>query len=129
MHAKIRLTLYIMVGIGLTGPGLAAAPTSPTSLVPQHVASSHRSFARAERRPRFRPARGAAAQDAARLGALVGKQCHGKADMPRNDHETVVLCSNGKTFVVEKATPSTAATPAIECSLAGTGPEPPCFDQ
>lgn len=118
-----------MLGIGLGGPGLAAAPNSPPPHPPQHVGSSHRSATRAERRPRFRPARGAAAQDAARLGALVGMQCHGKADMPRNDHETVVLCSNGKTFVVQRAATSTAAIPATECSLAGTGPEPPCFDQ
>ncbi|HLH87728.1 MAG TPA: hypothetical protein VKX28_04655 [Xanthobacteraceae bacterium] len=118
----------MVLGIGLTDPGLAAAPTSPMQLGPQHVAS-HRSSARVERRTRFRPPRGAAAQDAARLGALVGRQCHGKADLPRNDHETVVLCSNGKTFVVQKAAPSAAATPATECSLAGTGPEPPCFDQ
>ena len=129
MRAKARLALFIMLGIGLAGPGLAAAPNAPTRYAPQHVAPSHRSSARAEHRPKFRPARGAAAQDAARLGALVGRECHGKANLPRNDHESVVLCSNGKTFVVQTAAPHTAATPATECSLAGTGPQPPCFDQ
>jgi hypothetical protein len=40
-----------------------------------------------------------------------------------------VLCSNGRTFVVTTPVPHAAATPATECSLAGTGPQPPCFDQ
>jgi hypothetical protein len=75
----------------------------------------------------FRPSRGAAAADAKRVGALVGKECTGRADMPRNDHEWVVLCSNGKTFVVTPAAPHQAAAPPVECSLAGTGPEPACF--
>jgi hypothetical protein len=74
---------------------------------------------------KFRPPRGAAAQDAKRLGALVGKECSGRADMQRNEHQWVVLCSNGKTFVVEPSG-SQPATP-VECSLAGIGPQPPCF--
>jgi hypothetical protein len=74
---------------------------------------------------KFRPPKGAAAKDAKRLGALAGKECSGRADMQRNEHQWVVLCSNGKTFVVEPAAPQ-PATPA-ECSLAGTGPQPPCF--
>jgi hypothetical protein len=77
--------------------------------------------------PKFRPSRGAAAADAKRIGALVGKECTGRADMQRNERQWVVLCSNGKTFVVEPAAPHQAATPPIECSLAGTGPEPACF--
>jgi hypothetical protein len=77
--------------------------------------------------PKFRPARGAAAADAKRIGALVGKECTGRADMQRNEHQWVVLCSNGKTYVVEPAAPHPAASPPIECSLAGTGPEPACF--
>jgi hypothetical protein len=77
--------------------------------------------------PKFRPARGAAAADAKRIGALVGKDCTGRADMQRNEHQWVVLCSNGKTFVVEPPAPHQAATPPVECSLAGTGPEPACF--
>jgi hypothetical protein len=77
--------------------------------------------------PKFRPARGAAAADAKRIGALVGKECTGRADMQRNERQWVVLCSNGKTFVVEPAAPHQAAAPPTECSLAGTGPEPACF--
>jgi hypothetical protein len=77
--------------------------------------------------PRFRPTRGAAAADAKRLGALVGKECTGRADMQRNEHQWVVLCSNGKTFVVEPAAPHQAAPPPVECSLAGDGTEQACF--
>jgi hypothetical protein len=77
--------------------------------------------------PKFRPARGAAAADAKRLGALVGKECTGRADMQRNEHQWVVLCSNGKSYVVEPPAPHQAATPPVECSLAGIGPEPACF--
>ena len=126
MRVQIRL-LFILLGIGLNGPGHAAPPNSPAQHAQQRVASSHR--AASPHRPKFRPERGAAARDAARFGALAGKECHGKADMPRNDHETVVLCSNGKTFVVETGVPRAAGTAATECSLAGTGPQPACFDQ
>jgi hypothetical protein len=77
--------------------------------------------------PKFRPSRGAAAADAKRLGAMIGKECTGRADMPRNEHEWVVLCSNGKTYVVAPAAAHQPTTPAVECSLAGTGPEPACF--
>jgi hypothetical protein len=76
---------------------------------------------------KFRPPRGAAAQEAKQLGALVGKECTGRADMQRNEHQWVVLCSNGKTYVVEPAAPHQPATLPVECSLAGTGPEPACF--
>jgi hypothetical protein len=94
-----------------------AAPTHPAQVRPAQVHG----------RPKFRPARGAAAADAKRLGALVGKECTGRADMQRNEHQWVVLCSTGKTFVVEPAAAHQAATPPLECSLAGTGPEPACF--
>jgi hypothetical protein len=77
--------------------------------------------------PKFRPPRGAAAADAKRLGALVGKECTGRADMPRNERQWVVLCTNGRTFVVEPVAPHQPAPPPVECSLAGTGPEPACF--
>jgi hypothetical protein len=77
--------------------------------------------------PKFRPARGAAAADAKRIGALVGKECTGRADMPRNERQWVVLCTNGRTFVVEPVAPHQPAVPPVECSLAGTGPEPACF--
>jgi hypothetical protein len=77
--------------------------------------------------PQFRAPRGAAAAEAKRLGVLAGKECTGRADMQRNEHQWVVLCSNGKTFVVEPAAAKQAAPPPVECSLAGTGPEPACF--
>jgi hypothetical protein len=77
--------------------------------------------------PKFRPPRGAAAADAKRLGALVGKECTGRADMQRNEHQWVVLCSNGKSFVVEPVAAHQPAAAPVECSLAGTGPEPACF--
>lgn len=90
------------------------------------AAPAHPSVARGHA-TQFRPARGAAAADAKRLGALVGKECTGRADMQRNEREWVVLCSNGKTFVVEPAAAHQAAAPPVECSLAGTGPEQACF--
>src|ERR1700722_156233 len=120
MHANARLTLFIMLGIGLSGSGLAAAPNAPTRYPPQHAAASHRPTA--AHRPKFRPERGAAAQDAARLGALVGKECRGKAGLPRNDHEWVVLCLNGRAFVVATPVPHAAGAPAPESSLAGPRP-------
>lgn len=79
--------------------------------------------------PTFRPSRGAAAADAKRLGALVGKECTGRAEMPRNETQWVVLCSNGKTFVVQPAAAHQPAIAPVECSLAGTGPEPACFPE
>jgi hypothetical protein len=109
MHANARLTLFIMLGIGLTGSGLAAAPNAPTRYPAQHATPSDRSA----HRPKFRPERGAAAQDAARLGALAGKECRGRAGLPRNDHEWVVLCSNGKAFVVAPVAHA-AGAPATE---------------
>ena len=77
----------------------------------------------------FRPSRGAAAADAKRIGALVGKECTGRAEMQRNEHQWVVLCSNGKTFVVEPAAAHQPAVAPVECSLAGIGPEPACFPE
>jgi hypothetical protein len=98
-----------------------AAHPKAAKRAPAHAAAAHAHGLK------FRPPRGAAAQDAKRLGALAGKECTGRADMQRNEHQWVVLCSNGKTFVVEPAAPNQAAPPALECSLAGTGPQPPCF--
>ena len=84
------------------------------------------SASHASRAIRFRPGRTAAAEEARRLGAAVGQGCTGKADMARNDHEWVVLCSNGKSYVVEMPAQQPGA-PATECSLAGIGPQPACF--
>ena len=96
-----------------------AAKPKDARAAPAHPAHGHA--------PKFRPSRGAAAADAKRLGALVGKDCTGRADMQRNEHQWVVLCSNGKTFVVEPGAPRQPAVPPVECSLAGVGPEPACF--
>jgi len=78
-------------------------------------------------RTKFRPSR-AAASEAKRLGALVGQGCTGKADMQRNDHQWVVLCSNGKTYVVEPQA-GAPTQPPLECSFGGAGPGPACFEQ
>lgn len=104
------------------------APTKPTPANgPAAKGAATRTVAN-RHRPTFRPTR-AAAQEAARLGAAVGNGCNGKADIQRNDHEWVVLCSNGKTFVLEMSTGPHSGTPATECSLAGTGPAPACFSE
>jgi hypothetical protein len=104
---------------GARGPIQGTEAQTPTTA---HTRTTSRGHA-----PTFRPSRGAAAADAKRLGALVGKECTGRAEMPRDEHQWVVLCSNGKTYVVEPAVAHQPATPPVECSLAGTGPEPACF--
>jgi hypothetical protein len=107
---------------------LCVASTTPAASAPpaQSNTAPHDLHLRGSRAlPKFRPPRTAAAQDAARLGGLVGKDCHGKADMPRNAHQWVVLCSNGRTFVVDQ--PAQAGAQPTECSLAGGGPLPACF--
>ena len=116
-----------ILAIAILG-ALPAAQGAPARHGAHRVASAHRP-AHSLHRPRFRAPRGAAAQDAARLGALVGKECHGKADMPRNDHEWVVLCSNGRTFVVQKPPAPPGSAPPTECSLAGIAPLPACFTE
>jgi hypothetical protein len=134
MWTRARQILSNMLVLAAAGCVVAAAwaapqPASRKATANPKAANGAPAHAPAARghAMRFRPARGAAAQDAARLGALIGKDCRGRADMPRNEHEWVVLCSNGKTFVVEPSASKQAATPPVECSLAGTGPEPACF--
>ena len=120
MWTDARRTVPVIFAVA-AACGLAAAsaaPHKPTTAAANH-AKGHA--------PKFRPPRGAAAADAKRLGALVGKECTGRADMQRNEHQWVVLCSNGKSFVVEPGAPHQAGTPPVECSLAGIGPEPACF--
>ena len=105
-----------------TAPAHAPVVHAPVAHGPAvHGATAHVNAAK------FHPARGAAAADAKRIGALVGKECTGRADMQRNEHEWVVLCSNGKTFVVTPTAAHQPATAPVECSLAGIGPEPACF--
>jgi len=133
---SFQWTAAIVLGVAIAAAGLplagaAAARHRPgrTESGKAHGASTvaHHPSARRLRRPTFRPSRGAAAQEAARLGAAIGNDCHGKADMQRSDQKWVVLCSNGKTYVVES--PPRPDAPALECSLAGTGPEPACFSE
>jgi hypothetical protein len=133
MWTGARRTVTVMLALaaacGLISLACAAPEAGPhrparpkdTRAAPAHPAGAH------GHAPRFRPARGAAAADAKRLGALVGKECTGRAEMQRNEREWVVLCSNGRTFVVEPAAAHQPATRPVECSLAGTGPEPACF--
>ncbi len=123
MWTGARRTVSIMAAVVAAAGLVSAACAAPQP--PQHrpAAGPKVAGSRVARghSPKFRPARGAAAADAKRVGAMVGKACTGRADMPRNEHQWVVLCSNGKTFVVEPS------APPVECSLAGTGPEPACF--
>ncbi len=133
MWIGARRTVMIMLSAAAACGLVSAASAAPGHGPHKSVAKPH--DAKVAARPaephghgtKFRPARGAAAADARRLGALVGKECTGRAEMPRNEHQWVVLCSNGKTFVVEPAAAHQAVPPPAECSLAGTGPEPACF--
>ena len=144
MWTGARRTLAILVAMAAAGSLAAAAWAAPETpprkppakpkdakAAPAHGAEAHGPKGHGPKTHghimTFRPPRGAAAADAKRLGALVGKECTGRADMPRNERQWVVLCSNGRTFVVAPAAPHQAAPPPIECSLAGTGPEPACF--
>lgn len=132
MQADRRRTAGLLLGVALawsgaviTAPPATAATrhgpaTKPNPAGPHSAAKAHR--------PTFRPTR-AAAQEAKQLGAAVGNGCNGKADIQRNDHEWVVLCSNGKTYVIETPSGPRASTPATECSLAGIGPAPACFSE
>jgi hypothetical protein len=134
MWTGARRTLTIMFATAAACSFISVAGAAPER-APHRPAAKPREAKAAPAHPsvahghptQFRPARGAAAADAKRLGALVGKECTGRADMQRNEREWVVLCSNGKTFVVEPAAAHQAAAPPVECSLAGTGPEQACF--
>jgi hypothetical protein len=136
MRAGKRWTGATVVGLVLASIGLAttvaAARPHPARAGHTKAADSHRATrhagvgGRGLHRPTFRPAsRMAAAREAAQLGGAVGNGCKGKADMQRDEHQWVVLCSNGKTYLV--GMPATA--PAVQCSLAGIGPEPACFSE
>lgn len=127
MPANARGSVAIMLGIALacTGLSVAGAAAQSTQSTTKPRTATH--AAAKGVRPKFRPSKGAAGQEAARLGALAGNGCKGKADMARNDHQWIVLCSNGKTYVVEMPGASQPAAPAVECSLAGIGPQPACF--
>jgi hypothetical protein len=145
VHAGSRRIMAIIVMMAAACSLLAAAWAAPerkSSPRPKDtkVAPAHRGPAQGTEAntgahaptahghaPKFRPPRGAAAADAKRLGALVGKECTGRAEMQRNETQWVVLCSNGKSYVVEPVAAHQPAIAPVECSLAGTGPAPACF--
>jgi hypothetical protein len=146
MDIGVRRTVAIIVALAAAGSLLAAAwaapetatrrpahkPTTaaPTQRGPEQGTDAHTSTAPRGHAPTaIRISRGAASADAKRLGALVGKECTGRAEMPRNETQWIVLCSNGKTFVVQPAAAHQPAIAPVECSLAGTGPEPACFPE
>jgi hypothetical protein len=148
MRIDSRRTAVILLGLAIAGTDATAATSAPAAKrhgPAVHGAAAHRPEAHgpeahgpaaanpraakgagALRRPTFRAPRFAAAQEAARLGTTIGNGCNGKADIQRNERQWVVLCSNGKSYLVDVPP---AGTPAVECSLAGTGPGPACFSE
>ncbi len=128
-HMAHRMVAIILAtALGAAATSLADAATQKVTAKHGRVVSATRAHGPKGARPKFRGSRGAAAAEARRLGAVVGQGCNGKANMPRNEHQTVVLCSDGKTFLVD--TPAgQPGTRAVECSLAGTGPQPACFGE
>ncbi len=125
-----RRTVSVMLALALATVALpaVAARKAPPRHAPAKV-SSALAHPEQAKRPVFRPARTTAAAEARRLGEAVGRSCNGKADIARGEHEWVVLCSNGKTYVVDMTPTQHAAAPATECSLAGIGPEPACVSE
>ncbi len=125
-----RRTASITLALALASVALpaAAARKAPTKHTPSGLSTAEAHPGHAKH-PVFRPAQTNAAAEARRLGEAVGRSCKGKADIARGEHEWVVLCSNGKTYVVDTTPAQHAAAPATECSLAGIGPEPACFSE
>jgi hypothetical protein len=129
MQASARRFVLIILGTAVACMGVSAASGQPHKKHPTvkqrgaNGASVHRPGGRGSRAKRS--SRNAAAQEAARLGTAVGQACNGRASMQRDDQRWVVLCSNGKTYLV--GVPQTPGAPAVECSLAGNGPFPGCF--
>jgi len=130
MQGSARRIVLIILGAAVACMSVSAASGQPhkKNATVKHrganSASVHRPGARGSRARRS-SSRNAAAQEAARLGTAVGQACNGKASMQRDEHRWVVLCSNGKTYLVD--VPQAPGAPAVECSLAGNGPQPGCF--
>jgi hypothetical protein len=130
MRARARRIVLIILGtaIACMGASVASAQPHKKGATAKHRgasgASVHRPGARGSRTRRS-ASRNSAAQEAARLGTAVGQACNGKASMQRDERRWVVLCSNGKTYLVD--VPQNPGAPAVECSLAGSGPFPGCF--
>jgi hypothetical protein len=129
MRAALTSALIIggLVAVPVAAGAVAQSWTSQPPAATTGAAPGSRAHPSKRARTKFRPSRAAAAE-AKRLGALVGQGCTGKADMQRNDHQWVVLCANGKTYVVEPQA-GAPAQPPLECSLGGAGPGPACFEQ
>jgi len=129
MRMRARRSISVIVGIAVACMGASVASGQPhkKSATAKHRATigaaTRKSGAKGSRAKRA--SRNSAAQEAARLGTAVGQACNGKASMQRDEHRWVVLCSNGKTYLVD--VPQNPGAPAIECSLAGNGPYPGCF--
>jgi hypothetical protein len=128
IHRAVSISLAVALVPLAAASTTAAARHAPAQGTTARHTTGHGGPTHTAGHIRFRPGRTAAAEEARRFGAAVGQGCTGKADMARNDHEWVVLCSNGKTYVVDGSTPH-AGAPAAECSLAGIGPQPACFTE
>lgn len=127
---RTALTSALIAGGLVALPVAAGAVPAPGTSQPPAATSGAAPGSRAHpakrARTKFRPSR-AAAGEARRLGAIVGQGCNGKADIQRNEHQWIVLCSNGKTYVVEPQAGG-PTQPPVECALAGGGPGPACFE-
>jgi hypothetical protein len=118
--------------LALVSLGVSIASAAPAQSTKGTAAKPNGAKGAAPRGPRSAAAkphgpRSNASQEAARLGTAVGHDCNGRAAMQRGERQWVVLCSNGKTYVVEAPAVPGPGAPATQCSLAGSGPEPPCF--
>jgi hypothetical protein len=130
----MRSVAIACVGIWILGmelPGMPVANGAPITPPAKSATAKHNGPRGASPRGQHRGLaarahgpRSGASQEAARLGAAVGHECSGRAAMQRDEHQWIVLCSNGKAFVLEMPPGQGAAT---QCSLAGSGPEPACF--
>jgi len=134
MRLNALYAAALAMGVAVVdAPDAASRPmrqaTTNQSAPPAHGASAtaSRRAAGAARAKMVRGSRGSARQEAARLGAMVGRGCEGRAAMQRSERQWVVLCSNGKTYVVEPPSPQAAGATPSECSLSTKEGEPACF--
>ncbi len=135
MRQRARRTVLTFLAVAVACMGVSAAGNQPGRLPTKKTESAKPKSTKGapirKRAARGMRAKGSsrtsAAHEAARLGAAVGHECNGKAAMQRDEHRWVVLCSSGKTYLVEIPSPQSAGTPPLECSLAGNGPFPGCF--
>jgi len=133
MRLSVLCAATLAMGVAvIDAPEATSRPmrqrTSNLSAPPAHKprAAAPRPAAGAAR-TKIRGLRGSARQEAGRLGTLVGEGCNGRAAMQRSERQWVVLCSNGKTYVVEPPSPQASGAPPSECSLSAKNGEPPCF--